>query len=85
MPEVSRFLGVVIAIYFRDHPPPHLHAVYGEFEATIEIRTGLVSGDLPIRVLAHVEEWRNLHEFELLFDWDLAQAGLPLIRIEPLE
>jgi len=85
MPEISRFLGIVIAMYYRDHSPPHFHAVYGECEATIGIRTGSVSGWLPKRALAHVQEWRRLHESELLSAWDLARAEMPLPRIEPLE
>ena len=47
MPELSRFLGIVIAIYYRDHAPPHFHAVYGEHEATIDIHTGAETGHLP--------------------------------------
>jgi hypothetical protein len=85
MPEISRFLGIVIAMYYRDHAPPHFHALYAEFEATIDIRTGTVSGRLPKRALAHVQEWRRLHESELLSAWDLARAELPLPVIEPLE
>jgi len=85
MPEISRFLGIVIAMYYRDHSPPHFHAVYGEFEATIDIRTGVVSGWIPTRALAHVQEWRRLHESELLSAWELARAELPLHRIQPLE
>jgi hypothetical protein len=85
MPEISRFLGIVIAMYYRDHSPPHFHAVYGEFEATIEIRNGAVSGRLPMRALAHVQEWRRLHQSELLSAWNLARAEMPLPRIQPLE
>jgi hypothetical protein len=83
--HASRFLGIVIAMYFRDHPPPHFHAIYGDYEAVVEIRTGAATGRLPKRALAHVQDWRVLHEAELLFAWDLAQARLPLLRIEPLE
>lgn len=85
MPEISRFLGIVIAMYYRDHAPPHFHALYGEFEATIANQTGAVTGWLPKRALAHVQEWRRLHKPELLSAWDLARAALPLRRIEPLE
>ena len=85
MPELSRFLGIVIAIYYRDHAPPHFHAVYGGFHATVAIHDGKVAGELPKRALANVEEWRILHKEELLIAWELAQEGLPLPRIEPLE
>ena len=85
MPELSRFLGIVIAMYYRDHAPPHFHAIYREFEATIEIASGHVNGKLPRRALAHVLEWRTLHQAELLDAWALAQANRSLPRIEPLE
>jgi hypothetical protein len=85
MPELSRFLGIVIAMYYRDHAPPHFHAVYGEFEVTMEIETGKVTGAFPKRALAHVREWRELHRDELLEAWSNACARRPLKRIEPLE
>ena len=85
MPEISRFLGIVIAMYYRDHAPPHFHAVYGEYEVTVAIDTGEVNGSMPKRALAHVQEWRNLHQQELLGTWTLARASRPLPRIEPLE
>lgn len=85
MPEISRFLGIVIAMYYRDHAPPHFHAVYGEYEVTIEIATGKINGDFPRRALAHVLEWGTLHRQELTEAWDLARASRPLPRIDPLE
>ncbi|MCC7100535.1 MAG: DUF4160 domain-containing protein [Rubrivivax sp.] len=86
MPEISRFLGIVIAMYYRDHAPPHFHAIYGDFEVTIELGTGVVvSGEFPRRALAHVLEWSSLHEDELARAWDLARASRPLPRITPLE
>lgn len=85
MPELSRFLGIVIAMYYRDHAPPHFHAIYGDYEATINIATGGVNGHLPKRALAHVQEWRLLHQSELLNAWSLALAQQPLPKIEPLE
>jgi hypothetical protein len=85
MPELSRFLGIVIAMYYRDHPPPHFHAIYADHEAVIDIGTGEVTGWLPQRALAAVQEWRNLHVSELLSAWEMARAGQPLPRIKPLE
>ena len=85
MPEISRFLGIVIAMYYRDHAPPHFHALYGEHEVTIDIATGLVNGDFPRRALAHVQEWRTLHKEELAETWTLARASKPLPKIDPLE
>lgn len=85
MPELSRFLGIVIAMYYRDHAPPHFHAIYGDFEITVEIGSGKVNGRFPKRALAHVAEWGTLHRHELLEAWTLARASRPLPRIEPLE
>jgi hypothetical protein len=85
MPEISRFLGIVIAMYYRDHATPHIHAIYGEYEATVELESGAVSGELPRRALAHVQEWRILHQRELMTIWALARARKPLPRVQPLE
>jgi hypothetical protein len=85
MPELSRFLGIIIAMYYRDHPPPHFHAIYAEHEATVNIATGEVNGYLPGRVLGLVQEWRVLHQAELLEAWALAVAQKPLPNIAPLE
>lgn len=85
MPELSRFLGIVIAMYYRDHAPAHFHAVYGDYEITIEIESGMVNGEFPKRALAHVQEWREMHKAELLADWGLAQKRQPLNKIPPLE
>ena len=85
MPEISRFLGIIIAMYYRDHAPPHFHAIYGDYEITVEIETGVVHGDFPRRALRHVLEWYEDHKKELEEDWQLARAGKPLNSISPLE
>ena len=85
MPEISRFLGIVIAMYYRDHEPPHFHALYGDYEVTVVISTGEVNGDFPKRALTQVKEWGALHREELLDTWTLARASKPLPRIDPLE
>ena len=85
MPEISRFLGIVVSILYRDHEPPHFHATYGEYEATITIREGIVTGRFPRRALGHVLEWADLHRDELAQNWDRARAREPLNRIAPLE
>lgn len=85
MPEICRFLGVIIAIFYRDHEPAHFHAKYGEYEITVEIETGIIHGKFPRRALEHVLEWYGLHKEELLEDWDLARMKKPLKRIKPLE
>ena len=66
MPEISRFLGIVIAILYRDHELPHFHATYGEYEITVGIRDGLVTGRFPRRALGHVLEWYAAHKPDAL-------------------
>jgi hypothetical protein len=85
MPELSRFLGIVIAMYYRDHGPPHFHAYCGSSGITVEIESGRVKGVFPARALAYVQEWRTLHLVELMQDWELATLRKPLRAIAPLE
>ena len=85
MPEISRFLGIVVRMYYREHAPPHFHAVYGDFEVVVHVETGVVEGRFPKRALRHVLEWLDLHRAELLEDWTLAAAHQPLRPIAPLE
>jgi len=85
MPTISRFLGIVIAMYWNDHSPPHFHAKYGEYEITVDINTGVVEGKFPKRALRHVLEWYELHKEELLEDWDLCEKQEMPNPVEPLE
>jgi hypothetical protein len=85
MPEISRFLGIVIAMFYNDHEPAHFHAVYGGFEITVEIESGVVRGTFPPRALSHVQEWREMHKGKLLENWQLARKRQPLNRVTPLE
>lgn len=85
MPEISSFLGIVIYLYYRDHAPPHFHAMYGEYEITVDIRSGIVTGKFPRRALKAVLEWYEMHTDELLQNWQLAEQSRPLEKIEPLE
>jgi hypothetical protein len=86
MPEISRFFGIVIKMYFNDHTPPHFHAEYGENAAELAIDTlEVIHGHLPNRVLGLVLEWAVLHRKELRSNWELARAKEALISIEPLE
>ena len=85
MPRISAFYGIVIAMFFDDHPPPHFHARYGEHDAQVVIATGeILNGSLPGRAYALVREWVELHRAELEADWELARAQQPLATIEPL-
>ena len=85
MPELSRFFGIVIYMNWRDHPPAHFHAVYGEHEALITLDGKVYSGALPGRALSLVREWLALHREELALIWELAMARKPLNLIDPLE
>jgi hypothetical protein len=72
-------------MFWADHPPPHFHAIYGEYEAVIDIMTTeIIQGQLPRRAHGLVTEWINLHRDELLEVWALARHSQPLIRIDPL-
>ena len=85
MPEISRFLGIVIAMYYNDHQPPHFHAKYGDYRGAITVSDlKLVEGQLPARVISLILEWAFQHRDELLQDWELAIAKKPLRKIEPL-
>jgi len=86
LPEISRFFGIVIAMFYNEHNPPHFHAKYGDFVAAIAIETGeIIEGHLPPRVLGLVQEWRAYHKFELSEDWNLARERKVLKNIKPLE
>lgn len=86
MPEISRFFGIVIKMFFDDHNPPRFHAEYGSDVALIDIRTlAVFSGRLPPRVTGLVIERATLHQQELLADWDRARAREELHKILPLE
>lgn len=86
MPEISRFFGIVIRMYFLDHEPPHFHASYAEFQAQIRIQpVGLISGSLPPRALALVVEWATLHQAELHENWRRLHTDEPPKKIPPLE
>jgi hypothetical protein len=85
MPIISRFLGIVIAMYWNDHAPPHFHAKYGGYEVKVFILDGVVEGNFPRRALKHVLEWYELHRDELLADWRLCEKNETPNPIEPLE
>ncbi len=86
MPEISRFYGIVIAIYWQEHGVPHFHVKYGNDRASFAIQDlRLLEGGLPTRVTALVLEWSFMHRDELMMDWELAMAKRPLKPIEPLK
>jgi hypothetical protein len=86
MPIISRFYGIVIMMYFKEHHPPHFHARYEGSIAMFEIRTRrMIAGKLPPRARRLVSQWAKLHEEELLENWDSARKDGKLRAIEPLE
>lgn len=86
MPEICRFFGIVIAMYYNDHDPPHFHARYGSQKARFAIDDlRMIEGDITPRARGLVVEWATLHQDELHREWDQAKARRPLFKIQPLE
>ncbi len=85
MPVISRFFGIVIFMFWREHAPPHFHAKYQDQEITVEIETGRVAGTMVPKAVTLIQEWRESHKDELLGDWRLAEQKKSLKRIAPLE
>ena len=86
MPTISEFFGIVIRMYYEDHAPPHFHAYYAEFSASVTIDTlELKEGHLPNRAFRMVLEWAFRYRSELMQNWDLARDHRPMARIPPLK
>ncbi len=82
MPEITRFYGIVIKLFFGDHPPPHFHAVYGEYVGVFSIESlEMIEGDLPNRAKRLVKEWAAQHQHELQQIWDTQEFR----KLPPLE
>lgn len=85
MPEISRFLGIIITMNFNEHNPPHFHVRYNDFKASIEIKTlRVLNGRLPGKVLGLVIEWAELHQKELVHNWDEIRSSGKFDKIKPL-
>lgn len=81
MPEICRFLGIIITMYFDEHNPPHFHVRYNEHRASMDINTlNVLSGCIPAKVRGLVEEWAELHKNELLRMWESKEFH----KIDPL-
>jgi len=86
MPEISRFFGIIITMYYNDHAPPHFHIRYGQQKALIAIESqAVIQGSLSNRALNLVTEWALMHQAELMENWNLARQNQILNTIEPLE
>jgi len=85
MPELSRFYGIVIQMYFDDHPPPHFHAIYAGSKAVIDIETlAIIKGELPPRARGLVIEWASIHQDELREAFHKAETFEVPEQIPPL-
>lgn len=86
MPEITRFFGIIIRMYFDDHPPPHFHAIYGNQEIQVGINPiTILQGRLPRRAESMVIEWAALYQNELMVNWESLQGNQSANRIPPLE
>ena len=86
MPEISRFFGIVITMYYNDHAPPHFHVRYGDQRAIVGIDSlAVLHGSLSPKTLSLVVEWAAVHRQELSENWWLAREQEPLVSIRPLE
>ncbi len=84
MPEISRFYGIVIRMFHKEHNPPHFHASYGEYKIVVNINNEVVKGEMPKRALNLIFEWMALHKEELFSNWKKCQEGDVPGKIKPL-
>jgi hypothetical protein len=85
MPEISRFLGIIIKMFPRDHNPPHFHAFHGNHEAMFSIATGkIIEGDFPNNKKALVTAWAILRKKELMKNWNRLSKGAGFDKVDPL-
>ena len=86
MPEISRFYGIIIAMFYDDHNPPHFHARYGSEKVIIDIDSlRILGGSFSPRALGLVIEWASQHREELMTNWELAKNNMELKKIDPLK
>ncbi len=86
MPEISRFFGIVIKMFYNDHNPPHFHAEYAGASAKIDIeRLVVFQGELPRKQMQLALAWAALHQDELRLNWNRARQGQAVEPIEPLD
>lgn len=86
MPEISRFYGIIIAMYYREHPPPHFHAKHADKKAVFSIADlKMIEGQLPKRSVRLILKWASEHQETLLENWERARQEIPLHKIPPLD
>ncbi len=87
MPELSRFYGIIIKMYFNDvqqHHKPHIHAFYGDYEAVIAVDGELLAGSIPTKQLKIINAWLAINENEVYRAWNLAVRSEHFDKIKPL-
>jgi len=85
MPEISRFYGIIIRMFFNEHNPPHFHAEYGEYKIVVDLIDEVVKGFMPKRALKLIFEWLELHKDELIANWEKCQNEDIPNKIKPLK
>lgn len=86
MPEISRFYGIVIFMYYNDHNPPHFHAKYGDDQAIFSISDmSIIEGSLPRRAVEMINEWGRMNKGQLMKNWENARNELAINKIDPLK
>ncbi len=86
MPEISRFYGIIITMYYNDHNPPHFHARYGNDVVMVEIENlKILEGSFPTRASTMVLEWAKYNQNKLLKNWENIRNEKPVFRIDPLD
>ncbi len=85
MPEISRFYGIIIRMFFNDHNPPHFHAEYGEYKCIVNLNDEIISGTMPKRALNLIFEWLEIHKEELLNNWEKCINNIEPDKIKPLK
>jgi hypothetical protein len=84
MVAISQFFGITVSMFFNDHPPPHVHATYNEYEIVVRISPPrIMSGAAPVRVRRMVLAWCSLHQAELLANWERCRGGIAPWRVRP--
>jgi len=86
MPELSRFFGIIIRMFYDDHDPPHFHVEFQGNKAVFDFKGNILKGNLKSKTATKlVREWVDLHQVELEEDWQLAQNGREIKKIDPLD
>jgi hypothetical protein len=85
MPEISRFFGIIVRMFYDEHNPPHIHAEYSGSKAVFDFKGNILKGDLCSRTATKlIREWLDLHLDEIEMDWELALKNKEIKKIDPL-